>query len=383
MNTQQKSDVVIIGGGIIGCSAALRLAQAGVKVTLLERGEIGQEASAAAAGMLAPQGEMIHPETFSELCHKSRDLYPHFAAEVEELSGQRVNYRQDGTLLVGVSGEECSELEEIYHLQTSRGLSLERLSGDEARRRVAGLSPDIQLGLFVPGDHWLDNVSLMSGLAKACARLGVSIRTHVEVVKLNARDGRVESVTVREDGANSLVPGGRFILAAGCWSRELAAGLGLQLELQPCRGQMMEFETSAELPHVIRCGKHYLVPRAPRRAIVGTTAEFGESEKAVTAEGLLSILEGVSRIAPMVKGFKFLSTWSGLRPDTRDHMPAIGACEFENLLFATGHFRNGILLAPATAQLVSEFVVCGKTTLPIDLYQPARLKPQRSSSQAR
>ncbi|HET7841204.1 MAG TPA: FAD-dependent oxidoreductase, partial [Terriglobia bacterium] len=256
MNTQQKNDVAIIGGGIIGCSAALRLAQAGVKVTLLERGEIGREASAAAAGMIAPQGEMIQPETFSELCHKSRDLYPQFAAEVEELSGERVGYRQDGSVLVAISGEECNELEEIYHLQTSRGLSLERLSGDEARRRVAGLSPDIQLGLFVAGDHWLDNVSLMSGLAKACAKLGVSIHDHTEVVKLNAREGRVESVTVRENGATSTISGGKFILAAGCWSREFAASFGLMLEMQPCRGQMMEFETPAALPHVIRCGKH-------------------------------------------------------------------------------------------------------------------------------
>ena len=120
-------DVVIIGGGIIGCSAALRLAQAGAKVTLIERGEIGQEASAAAAGMLAPQGEKIEPDDFAELCLRSRDLYPQFAAEVEELSGERIAYKQDGTVLVGISGAECEELEETYQLQTRRGLPLERL----------------------------------------------------------------------------------------------------------------------------------------------------------------------------------------------------------------------------------------------------------------
>ncbi len=376
MDTKQKagSDVVIIGGGIIGCSAALRLAQAGAKVTLIERGEIGQEASSAAAGMLAPQGEMIEPADFAELSVKSRDLYPQFVAEVEELGGERIAYRQDGTVLVGISDEECKELEETYHIQRGKGLPLERLSGDEARHRVPGLATEIRVALFVPGDHWLDNVSLMSGLGKACRRLGVSIRSQTEVVKLNRRDRHVESVTVREAGASSNVSGEQFVLAAGCWSRELAASVGLELELQPCHGQMMEFETPAELPHVIRCGRHYLVPRSPRRAILGTTAEYSGYEKAVTAEGLRSILVGVSRIAPMVNDFRLLNTWSGLRPDTRDHLPVIGRGELANLVFATGHFRNGILLAPATAQLVCELLLCGKTSLPIDLYKPSRLK---------
>jgi glycine oxidase len=376
MNTNQKtnSDVVVIGGGIIGCSAALRLAQAGAKVTLLDRGEIGQEASSAAAGMLAPQGEMIEPAAFSELCLKSRDLYPQFAAEVEELSGEHVGYRTDGTLLVGIGDEECHELRETHEIQTRRGLPLDLLTGDEARRRVPGLAPDIRVALFVPGDHWLDNVSLMSALAKACAKLAVSIHPHSEVVKLNARDGRVESVTVRDNGAASEVSGEQFILAAGCWSRQLAASAGLELDLQPCHGQMMEFETPVDVPHVIRAGKHYIVPRAGRRAVVGTTAEYTGYEKAVTGEGLRSILQGVSRIAPMVKDFRLLRTWSGLRPDTRDHLPVIGTGDLTNLVFATGHFRNGILLAPATAQLVSELVLCGKTSLPIGLYQPVRLR---------
>ena len=370
---KSNSEVVIIGGGIMGCSAALRLAQAGAKVTLIERGEIGQEASAAAAGMLAPQGEMIEPPAFSDLCMKSRDLYPQFASEVEELSGERIAYKQDGTVLVGISEEECKELEETFHIQTQRGLPLERLTGDEVRRRVPGLAAEIRLALFVPGDHWLDNVNLMSGLAKACSRLGVSVRTRTEVTKLNARGGRVESVTVGHNGSSSEIAGEQYVLAAGCWSRELAATTGLALAMQPCRGQMMEFETPTELPHVIRCGKHYVVPRG-RRAIVGTTAEFGEGEKGVTEEGLRSILEGVARIAPMVEGFKKLSTWSGLRPDTSDHLPAIGRGEPANLVFATGHFRNGILLAPATAQLVRDLVLRGKTADPIELYQPERLR---------
>jgi glycine oxidase len=372
--TNVSADVVIIGGGIIGCSVALRLAQAKARVALLDRGELGSEASAAAAGMLAPQGEMIEPAAFSEMCLKSRNLYPQFVAEVEELSGETVGYRTDGSLLVGISEEECEELEETHRVQTRRGLPLELLTGEEARRRVSGLAAEIRTALFVPGDHWVDNVRLMSALVKACSRLGVLLCPRSEVTNLNVQDGRVQSAEVTTRGAGSTLSGGQFILAAGCWSRDLAATFGLELDLQPCRGQMMEFESPTDLPHVVRAGHFYLVPRTPRCILAGTTAEFAGYEKAVTAEGLRLILEGVSRIAPLVKDFRFIRAWSGLRPDTRDHLPAIGYGEHQNLAFAAGHFRNGILLAPITAQLVSELVLTGAPSLPLDIYSPMRLR---------
>lgn len=370
-----NTDVAIIGGGLIGCSIALRLAQAKAKVTLLDRGEFGGEASGAAAGMIAPQGEMIEPAAFSDLCLKSRDLYPTFVDEVEDLSGEDVGYRRDGALIVGVSEAECKELAEVHQVQTRRGLALEHLSGDEARARVQGLAREVQCGLFVPGDHWVDNEALDVALVKVCQRLGVNLRPHSTVTKFNVKSQGLESVEVSTErgSSSSAVSAGHFILAAGCWSAELAAQLGMELTMLPCRGQMMEFESGTELAHVVRAGHHYLVPRSRRRVLAGTTAEYTGFEKAVTGEGLASILEGVSRIAPMVKKMRFLRAWSGLRPDTRDHLPVLGLGEVKNLTFATGHFRNGILLAPVTAQLVSELVLTGSSSLPLDLYRPSRL----------
>ncbi len=376
-NITSPTDVVIIGGGIIGCSIAFRLAQAKLKVTVFDRGELGAEATSAAAGMLAPQGETIEPQEFSNLCVKSRDLYSGFVAEVEELSGESVGYRRDGSMLVGISDAECNELEEIHCAQAKQGLSLELLTGDAARNRVAGLADEIRCGLFVPGDHWVDNQLLAAALIKACRTAGVSLCPHSEVTRLKAQNGRLEGVEVRRHGGTraETVSAGQFILAAGCWSRALAASLGMELPLEPCHGQIMELEANEELPHVVRAGMHYLVPRSARRVLAGTTAEYVGYNKAVTAGGMHSILEGISRIAPMVKGFRFLRAWAGLRPDTRDHLPVLGTGELEGLVFATGHFRNGILLAPITAQVISELVLTGSASQPLDLYRPSRFKP--------
>lgn len=375
-DSSRVADVIVIGGGLIGCSIAFRLAQARMKVTVLDRDEPGAEASAAAAGMIAPQGEMVEPDAFYALGATSRDLYPRFVAEIEELSGHTLGYRADGTLLVAIDPEEVRELDDIYRGQTRAGLKLERLSPESVHSRVAGLSPRIQGGLFVPGDHWLDNKRLTVAMVKACLRLGVAVCPRSEVKKLNARGGRVESIEVSSDSdtASRSFSAGQFILAAGCWSNALVAPLGLRLPMEPCRGQIIEFETPTDLPLVVRAGIHYLVPRAPQRILVGTTAEYVGYEKAVTGEGLRSILEGAMRIAPRVGPLRFLRAWAGLRPDTADHLPILGYGELENLVFATGHFRNGILLAPVTAQLISELVLTGSTSLPIEAYRPARFQ---------
>jgi len=369
-------DVIVVGGGLIGCSIALRLAQARLTLAVFDRGEFGGEASSAAAGMLAPQGEAIEPEGFSNLCLASRDLYPNFVSELEELTGQKIDYRPEGSLLVGIDESECRELTAIFEKQTRHGLRLELLSGEEARRRVPALSPEIRCALFASGDHWVDNVQLCEVVSKACSRLGAILLAQSEVVSLNAQGGRLESIMIRSPrgGTESRISAGLFIVAAGCWSNQLVEPLGVGLPLQPCRGQIIEFEASTELPYVVRAGHHYLVPRRSNRILAGTTAEYEGYKKEVTAEGLSSILAGVMRFAPLVKTFRFSRAWAGLRPDTPDHLPVLGYGGLKNLVFAAGHFRNGILLAPITARLVSELVLTGTTSEPIQAYNPDRFR---------
>ena len=163
-----------------------------------------------------------------------------------------------------------------------------------------------------------------------------------------------------------------YVLAAGCWSGELAEQLGVKAPLVPCRGQMLDFEAGREVPLIVRAGIHYLVPRPEQRVLVGTTAEYVGQDKAVTGEGLRSILEGAMRWAPLVGDLRFRRAWAGLRPDTADHLPILGYGEIDNLVFATGHFRNGILLAPVTAEVIAGLILKGSVSQPMEIYSPRR-----------
>jgi glycine oxidase len=372
-SSHRAPDVAVIGGGIIGCSIALRLAQAGMSVTVLDRSEAGAEASSAAAGMLAPQGETVEPDPFFNFCFESRKLYPQFVAEIESLSGLSAGYRRDGTLLVATDEEESRELDRAYNAQSRIGLAIERLNRDEAGKHLPGLAPEVSGGLFIPGDHAVDNERLMQALIEAARKRGIRFVSGTAVTGFNVKQGRIESLTVSSSSSNiSAFPAGHFVLAAGCWSGQVAASLGLRLRMEPCHGQIIEFESSRPLPMVVRRGHFYLVPRDRNRIVAGTTAEYAGFEKAVTADGLRSIIEGVQRFVSWVKEMRFRRAWAGLRPDTADHLPILGRAEWPNLTFATGHFRNGILLAPITAKVISELVLAGKSSQPIEAYRPSR-----------
>ena len=369
--SSRAADVLIIGGGIIGCLIAWRLAQAGLRVTVLDRSEPGAEASSAAAGMLAPLGEMVEPAVFSALCVASLGLYPHFAAEIEESSGHGIGYRSDGSLLVALDEKLEEELAEVYQRQTSQGFLLQPLTATEVHAHSAGLSPQIRSGLFVPGDHWVDNERLMRALVITCQRAGVHLEAGHAVRKIHIQGGHITRVIA---GNYSSFTAKTYVLAAGCWSGKVAGEIGIHVPITPCGGQLMEFEAPRELPFVVRAGIHYLVPRPERRLLVGTTAEYNGFEKAVTAKGLHSILEGVMRLSPLVSELRFLRAWAGLRPDTADHLPILGYGEIANLVFATGHFRNGILLAPVTAEIIADLILRGSSSRPIETYRPTRFR---------
>ncbi|HJQ69419.1 MAG TPA: glycine oxidase ThiO [Blastocatellia bacterium] len=350
-------DVIIIGGGVIGCSIALKLAEAGLKVTLMERGRAGCEASRAAAGMLSPQSEAHKQSPFLALCLYSRSIYPSFADHLAELSGIDVEYRDEGLLYVELEGDDPKEVERWFNWQTAGGLKLERIPKTKLRMDEPAVTETATGAVFIPGDHQVDNRKLMDAVALAARRAGVDMIEGVEVSRLTVERDRVIGVRCGEDK----IEAGAVVVAAGCWSGGLLDPLGLNIKTIPARGQMIALKSdTSPLNRVLHSRHCYLVPRRDGRILVGSTVEYTGFTKGVTAGGVGSLIAAAVELVPSLNDFEIVESWSGLRPDTADHLPVMGETGIKNLFVASGHFRNGILLAPATAEFMSELIVTGR-----------------------
>ena len=308
-------DAIIVGGGVIGCAVALRLAGEGLQVAVIERGRVGCEASRAAAGMLSPQAEASEPGPFLDLCLRSRAMYRDFAELLKDASGIDVEYRDEGTLCVAVAGEDPEHIARWASWQKAAALPLEELSADDLRALEPGLSERAARGVFIPGDHQVENRRLMDALDAAIRHAGVEVIEGAEVARLIIERDRAVGVVCNEQAMYA----GAVVVAAGSWSSRLLHPAGLRVHVTPARGQMIALRgAAARLRHVLHSSRAYVVPR--------------------------------------LADCEVIEAWAGFRPDTEDHLPVIGPCEIANLFLATGHFRNGILLAPVTAELLARCV---------------------------
>lgn len=345
-------DVLIVGGGVMGCGIALRLAQAGARVTVLERSIPGAEASSAAAGILAPQMEAEGPGPFFELCLRSRGLYPAFAEELRALSGVDIAYVPCGLLSVAFDEATLHKLQAITAWQQAFGLRAELLDARSARTLEPALSPAALGAAHFPDDHQVDNRLLVRALSMAAARVGVTFRSgYVRGVVIE--NGRAVGVDL--DG--TLVRSDATVIAAGSWSG-VVQGLAIDPRMvRPARGQMVMLQTRLPLAQrILFSEKGYVVPRRDGRIIAGSTMELVGFEKQVTAAGLAGILGLAIELLPALAEAPVVEFWAGLRPFTDDHLPILGKGPAEGLFLATGHFRNGILLAPITARLIADLV---------------------------
>ncbi|MBX3538750.1 MAG: glycine oxidase ThiO [Chelatococcus sp.] len=360
-NSARQNEVAIIGAGVIGLSIAWRLAQRGLPVTVFDKGEAGQGASHAAAGMLAACAE-IEPseERLLTLNRASQALWPAFATELEAASGLPVELRTEGTLMVALTADDAAKLRNHAELQGRLGLPVSWLSGRDLRRLEPALAPGVAGGVSSPEDHQVDNRKLAQALRVAALRAGVTLVENTPIEGLALKDGRVAGVTT----AAGLREAGRVVLAAGPWSRGIP---GLPAEarpaVRPVKGQMLALAMDPAAPllrHVVWAPGVYLVPRLDGRLIVGATVEEKGFDTAITAGGLLSLLHSAWRALPGIEELPVLETWVGHRPGSRDDAPIFGAGPVEGLVYATGHHRNGILLTPITAKLISDFILSGK-----------------------
>lgn len=364
--------VIIVGGGIMGLSIATELRRdAGLDVIVLEKSIPGAEASSAAAGMLAPQFENEKPGPMLDLCLLSRMAWPKFARELEELSGVPVHYLPSGGLQVAFTDDEVHALQAKIDWQTASGLRAQLLSPTELRSLEPSLNDKALAAADFPDDHQVDPRRLMRALAVAASRRGVSFRTGT-VRGLIERGDRVEGVDVDGEALHADL----VVLAAGAWSGLVTGAHVDPARVKPARGQMLELQVRApRFSRLLKGARGYLVPRSDGAIIAGSTMEMVGFDKHVTVEGLHKLLAATLELVPSLHTAPVTQTWAGLRPWTDDQLPFLGAGPRENLLLATGHFRNGILLAPITARLMGQLVRREKPQLDLRAFRYERKSP--------
>ncbi|MFN2499258.1 MAG: glycine oxidase ThiO [Pyrinomonadaceae bacterium] len=369
----KTADVAIIGGGVIGIAVARSLAQRGVRdVLLIERSSLGAEASSAAAGMLAPQAEADCDDDFFRLCCQSRDLYPAFAQSLHDETGIDIELENSGTLYLAFTEEDESELEKRYEWQVSTGLDVEKLSGDTAKLLEPCVSDGVRAALRFPLDTQVENRRLISALAAANEALGVRVLTGVSADALDIKHNGVAGI----ETSRGFIATEKVVIAGGAWTSQILNEALPNPRVEPVRGQMVSFDATPQIAqHVIYSSRGYLVPRRDGRLLAGSTTEHAGFDKRVTAAGMQSIVTAALEISARIAALPLTSSWAGLRPRAADGLPVLGPCaEIAGVFYATGHYRNGILLTPVTAELLARAIVDREIPPPLQIFSPDRFQ---------
>lgn len=355
----QRADVAIVGGGLIGLAGAWRLAQAGLSVVVVERDTVGAGASLAATGMLAPAAEHEPgSDLLLPLALDSLRRWPGFRDDLQAASGIGIDYREDGTLVLAIGRDEVDRLRFRYDLQRRSGVAAEWLSGTEVRRREPTLRPSVTAGVLCPLDHQVDPRLVMAALAAACRAAGVTVVEDCAATGLDWTNGRVTGLHT----ARGTVAAGTVVLASGAWSGE--RGLlpdHLALPVRPLKGQSIALRTTRQtgtLSQMVWTEQVHMAPKGDGHLIVGATVEDCGFRPGVTAGGLYALLEGARRVLPGIEEMAVEAVWSGYRPTSDDDAPIVDTLA-PGLVAATGHHRNGYLLAPVTADAVAALLTTG------------------------
>jgi glycine oxidase len=361
------TDVIIVGGGVIGLLSALRLAQAGLSVEVFEQSDPATESSWAGLGVLSPSAAPNRPPELVQLMQASLELYPALADELRAQTNIDVCLRQEGMLHVALDEADWKALSADAELQRAADVPVVELSAREAHMLEPCLSEDIA-GAFHFMHGWqVDNLRLNSALIMAVREAGVPLHAWQAVKRIVRAGEHVAGVQV---GHHTHLA--RWVVvAAGAWSGVLE---GVSLPMRPAKGQALTLQMSADVvSHVIDSHLGYIVPRLAGRMVVGATVEEAGFDKRVSDEAIEQLLRGAQRVVPVLKDAKVRETWAGLRPRSADDLPILGpVADCEGLMVATGHFRNGILLAPITAQLVTEWITHQPTSVEVSRFSPNR-----------
>jgi len=358
----KTTDVVIIGGGVIGSSIAWYLAEQKQQVLLIDKNQPGQEASAAAAGLLSVASGRSKRGPMYQLKRASQELYPSLIREIEADSGIDIEYQTVGVLALIRSDANEKKYRQLYELRREQGHPATWLSPAEVHRLEPTLTPDLRGAVHFFSDHHLHNGKLAEAWAKAAVHRGVILQTGTTVNEARIAADKVTAVRIGEEwvSANTVV------IAAGSWSRQVGEVFGLTIPIEPAKGQMITVRTT-QLHHVISWDEHYLVPRKNGEVVIGSTVEFVGYNKDVTLETMQELINRSEALVPGIRKAPLSRFWAGLRPYSPTRRPILcRAPGLDNVIIATGHHRNGIVLAPITGKLVSELVTTDQTSMSLE-----------------
>ena len=369
-------DAIIAGGGLIGCAIALELARDDLRVAVFDSQEPGREASWASAGILSPSPESPAMISSVEIGKASLAMYPAFIERLEELSGMASGFRRKGTLTALLSRHAREEMSTIVALNRGLGLKAEALSAQEALELEPALTEDVEGAVLRPDEASVDSRLLAKALLEAAKRSGAEIHASVAVEAIWKEGSQCRGVAVRREKISAK----HTIVAAGAFSSRIA-GAEDYAPVRPAKGQMVSLRCeAAKIERVLWAERVYVVPRNDGRILCGATLEHVGFDKSVTAGGVHANLDAAIELAPVLAAARIEDTWAGLRPDTPDHLPILGATDIEGLLIATGHYRSGVLLTPVTAKLIRELVEGKTPSVDCEKFSPLRFQAAKESA---
>ncbi|MFD3261451.1 glycine oxidase ThiO [Paenibacillus lentus] len=376
-----KQNVVIMGGGIIGLSCAFELQKRGHRVTLLEIGRCGGQASGAAAGMLAPYSENLEePDPFFQLCLDSLRLYPAWQAEVKQASGQSFEYSNSGSLYAVYHEADILALEGRLLWQREFGSTGCIVEGTTLRQIEPGISDEVRAALYTPEESHIYAPHYVQALEQACRNAGVRIFEHLESVDIvdwhqgQPQELKGEIVVKSKDGRKFTAE--RLVICSGAWARELSGTLDLAIPIYPIRGQICAYHNSL---HTVRGmvfnNQGYVVAKENSTIVCGASEDIAGFDTSVTVKGIERLRKWNKRLFPFLEGENPFHQWAGLRPSTQDGRPLLGTVEGSNrIVFAAGHYRNGILLSPVTARIVADVIEGHELPGYYSAFAPARFR---------
>lgn len=365
----KRADVIIVGGGIIGCALAEELARRGRRILVIERGRIGAEASSAAAGILSAQMDVPKPGVFFDLCQAARRAYPAWTKRLEKESGQPVGFHRSGVLYLAASGSQERRMQVRADWQTKQGLQVERWSAAEVKRHEPAVDGRFRAAFHFPLEGQVDSALVMRALAEVCRKRKVELREEAKAERLVIRNGAVAGVVTAQGVFDAPV----VVNTLGGWAG--SERFPVKLPIEPARGQIISLVGPKRLfRRPIMTERAYIVQRGDGQLLLGSTIEHVGFDKALTVQGMHAILCGARKISSRLSECHYLDSWAGLRPYSRTRNPILGPTRIQGAYVAAGHFRHGILLAPVTATCMADLILRGRSAFDLALFSPQRLR---------